>query len=171
MTFMTQNFKTRAAEAGDLADIARLNAQVFGPGRLARSAYRVREGKGMMSRFCRVAHLDGILVASLRMTEILIGGEGGAALLGPLAVHPEFKGKGFGRRLAAEAIDEMRAAGLKIVVLVGDEPYYGKLGFRPVPVGQITFPGPVNPARILAIELTEQALGAYSGIVTAACGS
>ena len=52
-----------------------------------------------------------------------------------------------------------------VVLLVGDLPYYVKFGFKPVPEGQIVMPGPVNPARLLAVEVTEGALGAYRGAV------
>ena len=165
---MLQSVKTRAVTPNDLEAISRLHEEVFGPGRFARSAYRVREGKGLLSRFCRLADLGGRLISALRLTEVTIGGKGGAALLGPLAVHPEFKGNGYGRRLVSEALQEMKSAGLKIVVLVGDEPYYGKLGFKPVPPGQIIFPGPVNPARILAAELEEGSLGQYRGLIQVA---
>ena len=54
-----------------------------------------------------------------------------------------------------------------LVVLVGDVPYYGRFGFTAVPPGQIAFPGPVNPARILACELEDGATAKYHGMVTA----
>ena len=46
-----------------------------------------------------------------------------------------------------------RGEGFALVLLVGDMPYYGRFGFAPVPPGQITLPGPVDPARLLALEL------------------
>ena len=166
-TAQTSSVTTRVASNSDLAAIAALHATVFGPGRFARSAYRVREGKGLMSRYCRVAEKGGELIASLRLTEAAIAGTQGAALLGPLAVHPNYTGQGFGRKLVAEAIDEMKAAGIKLVVLVGDEPYYGRFGFKRAPAGQIVFPVPVNPHRILVLELQEGALQAYRGAISA----
>ena len=84
----------RKALPGDIAEISRLHARVFGPGRFVRSAYRVRERKGHLSRFCLVAYLGAELVASLRMTEIAIGGVTGAALLGPITVEPQHRGLG-----------------------------------------------------------------------------
>jgi predicted N-acetyltransferase YhbS len=162
---------TRAAGSHDLAAINALQARVFGPGRFARSAYRVREGKGLMSRFCRVADRNGQLIASLRITDISIGELFGAALLGPLAVDPDFHGQGYGRKLVAEALDDMKAAGVALVVLVGDEPYYGRFGFKPALPGSIAFPGPVNPARILAAELVPGALARYRGLITAAASA
>lgn len=159
---------TRAATTHDTAAIAALQDRVFGPGRFARTAFRVREGTGPYSRFCHVADFNGRLIASLRMTEIAIGGRQGAAMLGPIAVDPEFRGRGYGRQLIREALDDAKAAGLSIVILVGDLPYYEKSGFKPVPTGSITFPGPVNPARILAVELNDNAIANYRGLVTAA---
>lgn len=158
---------TRLVRAEDLPAIRSLHETVFGPGRYVRSAYRVREGKGLLSRFCRLAERDGELIASLRLTQVLIGGRPGAALLGPIAVAPAFTNQGYGRRLIGEALDDMRRAGVALVVLVGDEPYYGRLGFKAVPQGQITFPGPANPARILACELQADALARYRGVVSA----
>jgi len=91
----------------------------------------------------------------------------GALLLGPLAVDPEFANRGHGRGLVREAMDAARANGLGLVLLVGDEPYYARLGFVRVPAGQIALPGPVNPQRLLAAELRPGGLADYRGLVTA----
>ena len=141
----------------------------MGPGRFARTAHRVREAAPAgFSPYCRVSLLAGRLVAAVRFTEICIGGKGGALLLGPLAVEPALANRGYGRGLAAQALEEARAAGIAIVVLVGDEPYYARLGFRRVPRGQIVLPGPVDPDRLLSTGLVGGALAGYSGMVRAA---
>ncbi len=137
----------------DLAQVADLNARVFGPGRFTRTAYRVREGAPAISRYCRAALRRSRMIAAVRFTHIAIGGTDGALLLGPLAVDPEFAGKGHGRQLVGEALEAGRADGMRLVVLVGDEPYYARFGFHPVPPGQILLPGPVDPKRLLAAEL------------------
>ena len=155
----------RRARPEDIAGISELHAHVFGPGRFARSAYRVREGKGHLSRFCLVAEIGSELLASLRMTEITIGGTKGAALLGPIVVEPERRGMGLGTKLVSEGIEAARAAGTALVVLVGDMPYYGRFGFSSVKPGQITMPGPVDPARLLALELVPGALATAIGQV------
>jgi predicted N-acetyltransferase YhbS len=164
---MPTAFVIRKARPEDIAEISHLHARVFGPGRFARSAYRVREGKGHLSRFCLVAEDGAELVASLRMTEIAIGGTKGAALLGPVVVDPAHRGLGLGTRLVTAALEAARTAGTELVVLVGDDPYYGRFGFKRVPAGQIIFPGPVNPARILACELKAGALAAHRGQIVA----
>lgn len=152
----------------DLPTIGDLHARVFGPGRFARTAYRVREGTPRISPYCRVAYLDKRLIAAVRFTEIAIGGKPGALLLGPLVVDQEFAGQGFGKALVAEGLEHAKRAGVGLVVLVGDMPYYGRFGFKPVPLAQIVFPGPVNPARILALELQDGALASARGTVAAA---
>jgi predicted N-acetyltransferase YhbS len=168
---MSDKVSTRTATLADISAISELHARVFGPGRFARSAYRVREGKrdgATLSPFCRVAIRGNRLIASVTFTEVRIGGIAGALLLGPLAVDPEFAGRGFGRQLVAEGLEEAKTAGRALVLLVGDEPYYARLGFQRVPPGQITLPGPVNPARILAASLIDGALSTARGLVSAA---
>jgi predicted N-acetyltransferase YhbS len=155
----------RPAVPEDLAEISALHARAFGPGRFTRTAYRVREGTADVTPYCRVCVIDGRLVAAVRFTPVTIGGKGGALLLGPLAVDPAWANQGYGRGLVAKALEDARAAGIAIVVLVGDEPYYGRLGFRRVPWGQIALPGPVDPNRLLAAELQPGALAGYSGSV------
>ena len=157
----------RPVAPDDVAAIRDLHARAFGPGRFTRTAYRIREGTGDFSPFCRVCLLDGRLVAAVRFTPIVVGGRSGALLLGPLAVDPAFANRGHGRGLVAQALEDARSAGISLVVLVGDEPYYGKLGFRRIPYGKITLPGPVDPNRLLAAELVLGALGTYTGIVAA----
>lgn len=164
----TEEIAVRAVVPADEAQIKRLHAAVFGPGRFARSAYRVREGTSFASPFCRVAALGDRIVASLRMTPAKVGGWPGVLLLGPLAVDTAFANKGYGRRIVEDSFEAAAVAGFRLVLLVGDLPYYSRMGFIAVPPGQIHFPGPANPARILARELAAGALGEYRGLVVAA---
>jgi predicted N-acetyltransferase YhbS len=58
-----------------------------------------------------------------------------------------------------------RAEGFSLVLLVGDMPYYGRFGFQPVPPGLVVLPGPVDPTRLLALELIPGALAGARGVV------
>ena len=104
------------------------------------------------------------VVASVRMTRVAAGG-GRALLLGPLAVRPAWKNLGIGRRLVAIALEAAAAAGAPAVILVGDQPYYGPLGFSRIPRGQISMPRPVDPDRLLVAEITPGAGAMLSGEV------
>ncbi|MGD9667985.1 MAG: GNAT family N-acetyltransferase [Hyphomicrobiaceae bacterium] len=164
---MSSDLEIRPISENDLAAISALHASAFGPGRYARTAYRVREGTPLVTPHCRAAYLDGTLVAALRFTPVSIGGVGGALLLGPVAVEPASKGRSFGKALIARSIEDATHDGFRLILLVGDLPYYARFGFVRIPPGQIALPGPVNPERFLARELVEGALAGYRGLVIA----
>lgn len=146
------------------AAIEEINAEAFGPGRFARAAYRIREGGPHERELSLAALADGQVIASVRMTRVKIGAAD-ALLLGPLAVTPAWKNQGIGRRILKMSVEAARDKGHALVVLVGDEPYYGPLGFQRVREGQMSFPAPVDQKRILANELAEGALAAAIGEV------
>ena len=164
---MLSKVLNRPVTPADLPSVSELHARVFGPGRFTRTAYRVREGTAPISRYCRAAFLGNRIIAAVRFTDVAVGTTDGALLLGPLAVDPEFAGKGFGRALVGEALEAAKSDGVRLVILVGDEPYYSRFGFRPVPPGQIRLPGPVDPQRLLVAELAPGALSVYRGLVAA----
>lgn len=144
--------------------IERLSARAFGPGRYARSAYRLREGVPTDPSLSFVACVGTLLVGSNQMTPIRCG-DMPALLLGPLTVDPAFRSGGIGEALVLRSLQAAREAGHRLVLLVGDLPYYGRLGFRPVPEGQIAFCGPVDPARLLYCELVDGAFASVRGTV------
>jgi predicted N-acetyltransferase YhbS len=144
------------------AAIEALNAEAFGPGRFAKAAYKIREGGPHDPTLSFVAVRNGEVVASVRLTPVAAG-EGRALLLGPLAVRPAHKNLGIGRKLVSIAQKAAADAGHGVVILVGDEPYYGPLGFRMIPKGQITMPRPVDPRRFLAHEIKPGALANLCG--------
>src|SRR6266704_3404981 len=63
------------------------------------------------------------------------------------------------------ALAEARRHGHRLVVLVGEAPYYGRCGFARIPKGQVTMPGPVDPARLLVAELADGAFAGVSGAI------
>ncbi len=146
------------------SEIDHINEEAFGPGRFARAAYKIREGGPHERQLSFVALRRGEVVASVRLTRIAAG-EGRALLLGPLAVRPAHKNLGIGRKLVAVAVEAAKKAGAGAVLLVGDEPYYGPLGFRRIPRGQISMPRPVDLDRILVHELVEGSAAALRGEV------
>ena len=142
--------------------IEEINAEAFGPGRYTRAAYRIREGGLHDATISFVAVIGGEVVGSVRMTPVAAG-RGRALLLGPLAVRPAHKNVGIGRKLVRIAIDAAGQASHPAVLLVGDAPYYGPLGFSKMPPGQIVMPGPVDPHRMLGLELTAGSLALLGG--------
>jgi predicted N-acetyltransferase YhbS len=148
--------------AEDAAEIERLHERTFGPGRFAKTAYRVREGGGHRLELSFTARIGVLMIGSVRLTPIRIG-DAKALLLGPLTVEPPFRKRGIGHALIARALAEAKARNHRLVILVGDEPYYARNGFRRVPKGRAALPGPVDPGRMLVCELTEGAFANVSG--------
>jgi len=164
---MTELALTILSEAPADADaIERLYERTFGPGRYARTAFRIREGAGHLVELSFTARIGTLLVGSVRLTPIRIG-EIPALLLGPLTVEPPFRRRGIGLALMKRALAEAKRKGHRLVVLVGDEPYYARAGFRRIPKGQARMPGPVDPDRLLVAELAEGAFAGVSGPIRA----
>ena len=161
------NFTLSPETPDDEAAILHLNARVFGPGRYARTAYRLRETTPPDLRLSFVARVGPLLVGANAMTPIFIG-EAPALLLGPLIVEPVFRSRGIGEALVNASLEAARAAGGQLVILVGDEPNYARMGFKPAPPGRIVLPGPVDPARLMVCELIEGAFAATTGRVRGA---
>jgi predicted N-acetyltransferase YhbS len=144
----------------DAPAIERLHERTFGPGRYTKTAYRIREGIGHRHDLSFTARIGTLLVGSVRLSPILVGSSP-ALLLGPLTVEPPFRERGIGRALMDRAIKEATANGHRLILLVGDEPYYAKAGFKRVPKGRAVMPGPVDPERLLVAELVA---GAFEGV-------
>jgi predicted N-acetyltransferase YhbS len=156
------SFTVLAEQPADDAAIEALHEVSFGPGRFARAASLLREGVPHDPALSFVAKSGERLVGSVRLTPIRSGGRP-AILLGPLAVVPDWKGRGAGKSLMRTAIAAAREAGHTVILLVGDEPYYGPFGFVRVKPFQITLPAPADPARILVCPLTDDALDGLGG--------
>ncbi|MBB3998163.1 GNAT family N-acetyltransferase [Aureimonas pseudogalii] len=146
------------------AVIDRICAEAFGPGRFVRAAERVREAAPHDPRLSLVAVLNDEVVGSVRQTRCAIGTTP-VVMLGPLAVRPAFKRRGIGRTLLAMAAEVAAEAGERAIFLVGDRAYYTPFGYRPLPVGSVRMPGPVDETRILGLELVEGSLDGVGGMV------
>jgi predicted N-acetyltransferase YhbS len=144
----------------DAVAIERLHERTFGPGRYAKTAYRLREQAERIRDLSFTARIGTLLVGSVWLSPIRIG-ESKALLLGPLTVEPAFRERGLGQALIEQALKAAAQKGHRLVILVGDELYYGKCGFKRIPKGRAIMPGPVDPARLLVAELSE---GAFEGV-------
>jgi predicted N-acetyltransferase YhbS len=148
----------------DAQAIERLLERTFGPGRFVLSAYRLREHVDHLLNLSFTARIGTLLVGSVRQLPICVG-DTKALLLGPLTVEPPFRDRGVGRALLERALSEAKAGGFRLVLLVGDEPYYSRVGFKKVPKGRATMPGPVDYDRLLVVELAEGAFEGVSGAI------
>ncbi len=94
-----------------------------------------------------------------------------ALLLGPLAVHPDWRARGVGALLMHRALAEASRRGHAAVLLVGDAPYYARFGFSADKTRRLSLPGPYEADRLLARELQPGALaGARAPPQRVGCG-
>src|SRR5579884_3095238 len=134
----------------DEADIERLLDLAFGSDRAGKTVYRLRAGVAPIAELCTVIREQDRLRGSLRFWPVVIGpARLSALLLGPVAVAPEDRGKGYARALIRDGLQRARALGYRVVLLVGDEAYYGQFGFTRALAERLELPGPVDLARFL----------------------
>jgi predicted N-acetyltransferase YhbS len=159
-----QPWQIRPESASDAPLVDHLNEISFGPGRYAKAAYRLRDGVDPVPGLSFVAMEGDALLGSIRFWPVAIGMEK-SLLLGPLAVQPDLRGRGIGIALMKHGIEAARALGHASIVLVGDEPYYVRVGFARLAPGRIRFPGPVDPERILGLSLHHNVMLTLQGEV------
>lgn len=157
-------WEIRPERPEDEAEIEAVVTQGFGPGRFAKTAYRLREGVVCEAGLSFVAVEDGALCGSIRFWPIVIGAHP-ALLLGPLAVQSGERGRGIGIGLMKHGIELARNAGHRAIILVGDLAYYSKVGFARLAPGKAIFPGAVDPERILGLSLNGAPLENLAGDV------
>ena len=148
-------------EDGPLVDA--LIDRAFGPGRFTKVSERVREFATFAPELSVCAFSDGRLMGCARMWHVRVGGRR-AMFLGPFAVEQGERSAGFGARMINRACEAALAAGETHVVLVGDEPYFSRVGVSMGPGRLVRMPGPVDQRRVLVRALTPDA-GELAGLV------
>ena len=139
----------------DAGSVEALMLQVFGPGRFAKTAERLREKGTCIVGF--VAREGGRVVGSVRLWAIRVG-ETPALFLGPIAVSPDSRSTGLGADLVTACLEQAKAGACGGVLLVGDGAYFQRFGFVPAP--HACLPGPVDQRRVLWLAVnSETAVG------------
>ena len=164
---MSGQFVISEAQPEDQPWIEHLLDLSFGIGRRTKTSYRLREGNHAVDGLSLVIRdAQAGIAGAISFWPLRIGAKGAPALLlGPLAVHPERQNLGIGLALMREGLSRAEAQGHKLAILVGDEPYYARVGFRRLPEGLLIMPGPADPGRMLYLEIVPGALNGVSGLV------
>ena len=164
---MATLFLVENTKATDQPLIEQLLDIAFGIDRRVKTSYRLREGSSPVEGLSLVVRDADVGVAgAISFWPLAIGKTGTPALLlGPLVVHPERQNLGVGLALMREGLARAKARGHRFVILVGDAPYYARVGFQKLPGGKLMLPGPVDPERFLYVELVQGALSEARGLV------
>ncbi len=145
----------------------------IGKDRKSKTAYRLRDGVPEISELSFSAYDDDRLVGTIRFWPAQVTAPGTVEpipilILGPLAVAPDIEGQGIGLDLMKTGLKRAEELGHKIVILVGDLPYYSRVGFHREGAKDLQLPGPVDPDRLLLVELEDGAALGLAGMVTKA---
>lgn len=160
-------FRIRDERPGDAPAREALLDAVFGPARFTKTCERLREGRAPAEGLSFAAFDGGALVGTLRFWHVECG-RTPALLLGPLAVAGSHRAAGIGGALIAHGLRRATRLGHAGVVLVGDAPYYARFGFAAARAARLVMPGPVDPARLLGLELRLTGLAGAEGRVVGA---
>ena len=143
-----------------------LVARSLGENWTTRSSHQLRLGHNHYKDLSLLAFLENDLVGTVRLWPIQAGSAGAALLLGPLAIEPSLQGLGLGQALLRSVIDLAKAKGHGAIVLVGDAPYYERVGFSAKPTWLLRMPGRYDQNRLLGYELQEGYLSNHDGVIT-----
>lgn len=134
-------WKIRQEKEGDEAAIRDVVSRAFAPKPFADPddeliVERLRADGSLVLSL--VAQARGAVIGQVALSPAKIG-DLKYLCLGPLAVLPEFQGKGIGADLVGHALGVAQAYGRNGVVLLGDPNYYGRFGFKKV--AAVTYDG------------------------------
>ena len=162
---MTAALTFRPETAADAGAADALIDRAFGPGRLTKVSERVREHAHFRPDLSMCGFDGETLIGVARMWDVSVGGKA-LAFLGPLAVETGARNAGAGAGLVEAACKAAKAAGACAVLLVGDPPFFERLGFQAGPAAGVVMPGPVDQRRVLLRWLAPGQPQAVAGVLT-----
>jgi predicted N-acetyltransferase YhbS len=140
----------------------------FGEERFRKTCQRLREGrKPAASLSLTLENTDGDLIGTVRLWHVSAGPNRPALLLGPIAIEPSVQGLGLGSKLMRTALQRAAQLGHRVVLLVGDAPYYKRFGFSTAMTERLWLPGPYERERFVGLELESGSLAGARGLVSA----
>jgi predicted N-acetyltransferase YhbS len=150
------------------ADVAACEALLdlsYGPVRFTKPSERLRTGH--LPELALVAAEGRRIIGTVRLWPVSAGSHCKALLLGPLAVHPDRRGRGIGAALVERALRHALRRRYGAVLLVGDAAYYARFGFSSEKTAALWLPGLCERHRLLARELAPGALDGARGLLCA----
>ncbi len=159
-------FAIRAERSSDVVAREALLDACFGENRHGRTCERLRDGRAPAEGLALSATARGRLVGTVRLWHVSVGGIP-ALMLGPLAVEDSSRKLGVGAALMDHALAAAKSRGHRVVILLGDAPYYIRFGFSGAKTGELSLPGPFERDRLLGLELCEGALDGAWGMIVA----
>ncbi len=139
----------RQSTESDKTDIENIQIKAFGESKGPEIAALVNGlfgDKTALPFLSLVAIENNELIGHILFTKVFVNNAGKslpAQILAPLAVLPEFQKRGVGSRLIKEGLNQLRAAGVPLVFVLGHPDYYPRSGFKPAGVFGYQAPYPI----------------------------
>jgi len=139
----------------DSAMIEAVLDRAFGPGRFARTAYRLRAGTDWLPGLSfAVLDEQSLLAGTIQVWPLALTDPDGRRhpllMVGPVAVLPERQGQGFGSALMLAMNAALAPAAPLPQVMIGDPEYYERFGFFSAPAAGWRIPeGEYEQRRLL----------------------
>lgn len=148
--------------------VFQVNREAFGGESEARLVEALRRSLAFIPELSLVA-LDGLrAVGHILFTKILVRGSGqshDALALAPMAVLPAYQQQGIGSALVRRGLQDARALGHSVVIVVGHPEYYPRFGFVPAKPLGIHARFEVPNEAFMVLELRPNALRGVQGEV------
>lgn len=137
---MKTNFTIRQEESKDFFTVENLVREafwnVYQPGcdeHFIVNQYR--DNPDFIKELSLVLELDNKIIGYIMFSKAQIDCDNGTKLdvitFGPLAIHPDFQRKGFGKILVDYSLEKAKDLGYTCVFICGNGEFYGKSGFVP----------------------------------------
>lgn len=156
----------RAEVSEDREAVREVNASAFGRPGEADLVDALRENAPR--HVSLVAEEGERVVGHIFFSPVMVesgAGDWAAMGLAPMAVLPEFQGRGVGSGLVREGLAECQRAGHDVVFVLGHADYYPRFGFTPARPRGIECEFPVPDENFMVAELRPGAINGRAGTV------
>ena len=169
---MKDEFLIRREEEKDYREVENLTREafwnVYRPGACEHYVLHCfRSDPAFIKELDFVAEIDGKIIGQVICVRAEIVCAGGKSVpiitLGPIGIAPEYKRKGYGKRLLDHAIGQASALGYGAIVIEGNIDFYGKSGFTVAKEKGIRYADDPEADYLLVRELKEGYLDGVSG--------
>lgn len=159
----------RPETPADHAAIREVNRLAFGQENEGRLVDAIRDSPGFIPALSLVAEQNGTIVGHVLFSRIVIRSETGqehpALALAPVAVCPTEQRRGIGTALIQAGIEQARADGHHVIVVIGHPDYYPRFGFTLARAQGLEAPFPVSDPVFMVLPLVPGALDTIHGTV------
>ena len=157
----------RLEKKSDSDYVEALIKQCFPKSSEKRAVSILRKNKSWKSEYCFVAEDEGLIIGSIRFSNVVLPSGSKTVMLGPLSVTEKYRGKGVGQTLVENTLHAL-AGHQNGVLIVGNEEYYDAYGFETYVVKNLKLKGDIAPFNLMGLEFEDGFFYNEKGFVSGA---